>query len=53
MMQAGSPIGPLARLLIRTFVHEAIEAAFYRIIFHRIQDHEAAEALYTGAEARA
>ncbi len=50
MPQAASIGLPFAHLLIRTF---AIESAFYRIIFRRIQDHEAAEALHTSAEARA
>ena len=51
-MKAGS-ISPLTRCLFRTFVHEAIEAAFCRIIFRRIQDHEAAALLHTSPEARA
>lgn len=52
MPKAASSV-PLARFLIRTFAHELCEAAFYLIIFRRVQAHEFAKLLHTSPEARA
>ena len=47
-------IGPvLAHTIMRTLKHEFAEAVFWRVIFHRVQAHELAEALHTSTEAQA